>query len=472
MIKTGTSLLFLQTLTLTALAQTAPVQQVNKIIALPTAVESIHFLAADELRGRGPFGNEVHVAARYIAEQLRSAGAKPFPTAPDYFQVFPFHSYQTPNQASITVGGKTFRLGTDLVQSGGSDTTLSAPAVLVTKDALATTDVKGKIVVTNDNLSNQALQEKGALAKVVRFKQGGTPWSEYLAHFTGERPVNSFFRSYVVNDEGNALTTALGSGTTTLSVSTSGAQHRASGLKNVLGYVEGTDPQLKNQYIVLTAHYDHVGVAKTAKVVDGKADSIYNGARDNAVGVAAIINAARYFAQHPPKRSVLFIAYGGEEGGMLGSRYFAANPVVPMRQLVFNMNIDNAGYNDTTVVTVVGLGRTSADEHFKKAASALGLSAIPDPSPEQGLFDRSDNVSLAVHGVPAPTFSLGFRAFDASISRYYHQVTDETSSLSMPYVLKYIKAYVLAAKYIADDKAQPTWIKGDKYEAAANTLYK
>jgi Zn-dependent M28 family amino/carboxypeptidase len=206
-------------------------------------------------------------------------------------------------------------------------------------------------------------------------------------------------------------------------------------------------------------------------MVGGQPDSIYNGARDNAVGIAAILNAARYFAQHPPKRSVLFIAYGGEEGGMLGSKHFAQNPPLPLKQLVYNLNIDNAGYNDTTVVTVVGLGRTSADEHLKKAAAAFGLSAIADPAPEQNLFDRSDNVSLAVKGVPAPTFSLGFRKFDEEISKYYHQVTDETATLSMPYVLKYIKSFVLAAKYIADDKEQPKWIKGDKYEAAGSAQY-
>src|SRR5215204_1445018 len=269
-LKRGTALILLQTLSPGAFSQAGPVQEINRIITLPSAVESVHFLAADELRGRGPFGNEVHIAARYIAEQLKSAGVKSLPSAPGYFQTFSFNTFQPPAEASLTAGGKTFQLGKDLLQSAGTDTTLMAPAVFVTKESLTTADVKGKIVVTNDNLSNQVLQEKGALAKVVRFKPGNTPWSEYLHALAAERPAHTRFRSYIVNDEGNVLTGDSSTGTSTVSLSSSGAQHRAIPQKNVLGYVEGTDAKLKDQYLVLTAHYDHVGVSNTPKVVDGK----------------------------------------------------------------------------------------------------------------------------------------------------------------------------------------------------------
>jgi Zn-dependent M28 family amino/carboxypeptidase len=165
--------------------------------------------------------------------------------------------------------------------------------------------------------------------------------------------------------------------------------------KNVMGYIEGSDRKLKKQYIVLSAHYDHIGVAKVPKMEEGKLDSIYNGARDNALGTTAVINAARYFAKYPPKRSILFITYTGEEMGLVGSKYFADHPALPLEELVYNLNIDNGGYNDTTIVSVVGLGRTSADEDIKKAAASFGMSATPDPLPEENLFDRSDNVSLA-----------------------------------------------------------------------------
>src|SRR6185295_9591949 len=104
--------------------------------------------------------------------------------------------------------------------------------------------------------------------------------------------------------------------------------------KNVMGWIEGADPQLKNQFLVLSAHYDHIGVAPAPKMEEGKLDSIYNGARDNAIGVTGVINAAKYFSQHRAKRSLLFIAFTGEEMGLLGSKYFAAHPTIQLERLV------------------------------------------------------------------------------------------------------------------------------------------
>src|SRR5690606_37507869 len=182
--------------------------------------------------------------------------------------------------------------------------------------------------------------------------------------------------------------------------------------KNVIAVIEGTDSRLKDEYILLSAHYDHVGVGKP----DAAGDSIFNGARDNAVGTVAVINAAKYFAKNPPKRSILIALWTAEEKGLLGSGYFANNPLVPLNQIIYNLNIDNAGYNDTSIITVIGLGRTSADFMIEEAAAEFGITAKTDPSPEQGLYDRSDNVNFARKGIPAPNFSLGFTAFDDEIN--------------------------------------------------------
>ena len=469
--RTGITLFAMAAFSAPSFSQAPTVQQINKIVTPGTALAPLHFLAADELMGRGSMRPEIHIAARYISESFRRLNLKAPAGTTDYFQTFSLQTMQSPTAGSLTINGKAFQMGTDLLQSAGRDTTLTATAVYVTKESLPNTDVKGKLVISDDNLSNSLLQEKGALAKITRFKKGNTPWNEYQQFFAGERPVTTTFPSFIVNDEGGALPSGVSASPVQVTITSRGGMVKNVPMKNVIGWVEGTDPKLKSQFVVLTAHYDHVGVAKQPKMVDGKPDSIYNGARDNAVGVAAVMSAAEYFAQHPPKRSVLFIAYAGEESGMLGSKHFAQNPVVPLRQLVYNLNIDNAGYNDTTVVTVVGLGRTSADANIQKAAAAYGLTAIPDPAPEQNLFDRSDNVSLAVKGVPAPSYSLGFRKFDEELGKYYHQVADEVSTMSPGYTMKYIRSFVLAAKYIADDKEQPIWQKGDKYEAAWKTLY-
>jgi Zn-dependent M28 family amino/carboxypeptidase len=237
--------------------------------------------------------------------------------------------------------------------------------------------------------------------------------------------------------------------------------------KNVIAIIEGTDPKLKNEYVMLSAHYDHVGVGKP----NAEGDSIYNGARDNAVGTVAVINAAKYFAKNPPKRSILLCAWTAEEKGLLGSAYFSENPLIPLNQIIFNLNIDNGGYNDTSIITVIGLGRTSADPLIEAAATEFGLKATSDPSPEQGLYDRSDNVNFARKGIPAPTFSLGFTSFDDEINKYYHQPGDHVDSFDLDYALLYWKSYILAAQNIANWNERPTWKSGDKYEAVSKELY-
>jgi hypothetical protein len=316
------------------------------------------------------------------------------------------------------------------------------------------------------------IQEKGGIALIEKFRPMGYPWNMVKQFFMNEHPEmgeESNLGVFLIDDD---LTALIQNQSANAAISVSDNEVKNIPAKNVLGWIEGTDPKLKNQFIVLSAHYDHLGVAKKPKMEEGKMDSIYNGARDNAIGTTAVIDAARYFAQHPAKRSILFIAYTAEEIGEVGSKYFSLHPLVPLKQLVYNLNIDNANYNDTSIITVIGLGRTSADEDIKKACAAYHLTAMPDPAPEQNLFDRSDNANLADKGIPAPTFSLGIKKFDAEINKRYHQLSDEVGNFDLDYGLKYIRSFILAAKYIADNPAQPVWIKGDKYEAAWKELFK
>lgn len=237
--------------------------------------------------------------------------------------------------------------------------------------------------------------------------------------------------------------------------------------KNVIGLVEGSDPDLRDEYLLLAAHYDHVGVGPAT----AEGDSIYNGARDNAIGIATIMAAGKYFADHPPKRSIIFGLWSAEELGLIGSGYFAEHPAVPLEQIVYNLNIDGAGYNDTTKVTIVGLERTEAEPILESSSEEFGLNAIPSPVPELGLFNRSDNVHFARKGIPAPTFSPGFTAFNEELQYYYHQPTDESDTIDFEYVTDYAKAYILSSERIANADEAPFWLPGDEYENAGIELY-
>jgi Zn-dependent M28 family amino/carboxypeptidase len=165
------------------------------------------------------------------------------------------------------------------------------------------------------------------------------------------------------------------------------------------------------------------------------------------------------------------LALTGEEVGLLGSSYYAEHPLVPLKQTIFNLNTDGAGYNDTTIISVIGLERTGAKAEIEAAATAFGLGVFAEPAPEQGLFDRSDNVNFAAKGIPAPTFTPGFKSFDEAIGKYYHQAIDNPESLDFAYVHRFCQAYAHAARLIANRLTRPQWSAGDKYESAGKALY-
>ena len=145
--------------------------------------------------------------------------------------------------------------------------------------------------------------------------------------------------------------------------------------------------------------------------------------------------------------------------------------LVEMKKCVYNLNCDGAGYSDTKILTMFGLDRTDCKTEIVTAAKAFGLDVIDDPAPEQNLFDRSDNVSFAAQGIPAPTYSPGFRKFDDAIFKYYHAVADNPETIDFAYLYKYCQSYAHTARLIANRKTQPKWTPGDKYEAAYKKLY-
>ena len=462
-------------------------QDIEKRFGSKDAISQFTYLASDALMGRDPIRPEMKMAYTFIAQELEKAGAKPLPGGNGYYQDIPFNLSSPPTKGSVQLENFSFSQGQNLLVLEGSSFSGTYEVVEVgfgSAEEFTGKDLKGKIAISNVGAPNKfspnqlfsegrakakRAKEAGAVALIERFNVPSVPW-QLVSGFLN-RPQMGLDQGEASNlpylwveDLKNQLTgTNLGNATLAIE----GKVNRKIDGKNVLAMIEGTDPQLKNEYILLSAHYDHVGVGTP----DETGDSIYNGARDNAVGTVAVLNAAKYFAKNPPKRSILLALWTAEEKGLLGSAYFANNPLLPLNQVVYNLNIDNAGYNDTSIITVIGLGRTTADFLINEAVAEFGLTAKADPSPEQGLYDRSDNVNFARKGIPAPSFTLGFTAFDDEINKYYHKAADEVESFDLNYAQLYWKSYILSAQKIANWSQKPQWTAGDKYEEVGKKLY-
>ena len=219
-------------------------------------------------------------------------------------------------------------------------------------------------------------------------------------------------------------------------------QHQAIDSPNVLAVLPGSDPQLKHEYVVLTAHSDHIGLSNDLRTDD----KVNNGAMDNAAGVAILLETARLFAALPkaPKRSILFAAVTGEEKGLLGADYFAKQPPVPVSQLVANVNLDMPVllYPFADLIAF-GANHSTLGDVVARAAAKEGIALSADPMPEQAIFTRSDHYRLVQQGVPAVFLMTGFTSKDPKqdggkiwgsfFAKHYHKPSDDIASLSKEY---------------------------------------
>ncbi len=462
-----------------------------------TLEAQLRFQAADELMGRLTGEPGADVAARFIAEHFRAAGLRPVPGAEDYAQPVPFLRTVPPAEAHLALFDQTLRQGDELLVLDGPPIDAEAEAVYAghgLPDDYDGLDVAGKIVVVragrpgdgNVQAALRAAAEKraaaaehGALA-LVELYRGALPWPTLVSYLSRPRlaldeapPAASLPHLWLHDSDGTYADRLQHGQGMPLALRSGGFRRIRVTSRNVLGWIEGRHPERRHEFVVLTAHYDHLGAGRANGPGATPADSIFNGARDNAMGVVAVLNAAYALAAVPPDRSVLLMAFTGEESGLLGSRYYTEHPLLPLDQMVYALNVDGAGYSDTSAVTLIGLGRTTADPLIRQGAATFGLDVIPDPAPEQNLFDRSDNVHFAARGIPAPTFSPGFRAFsDPGVAHYYHRPTDEANDdFDFAYLLRFTQAYTHTARLIANAAERPTWTPGDPYEAAARALY-
>lgn len=256
---------------------------------------------------------------------------------------------------------------------------------------------------------------------------------------------------------------------------------------NVIAVLPGSDPVLKDEYVVVTAHSDHIGYSNDLR----NEDKINNGAMDNAAGVSILLETARLFAQLPvkPKRSILFVVVTGEEKGLLGADYFAHFPTRPIDKLVANVNLDMPVllYPFADMIAF-GANHSSLGKVVENAAAKEGIALSADPMPEQAIFTRSDHYTLVKKGVPAVFLMTGFKSQDPKqdggkiwasfFAKHYHKPSDDIPSLIKDYgAIRYDAGAVFAninfniALDIANTAQRPYWLKDSFFNGAVGQPY-
>ena len=491
----------------------------------------VEFLADDLLEGRDTGSRGYDVAAAYVAAQFRSIGLQPGGSDGSWYQQVPFRraSRQGPLSASLAIGGRIVALkpGVDFAARPSiaqQMRAIDAPLVFVGYgvsdrrlgiDNYAGADVRGKIVVVLqgtprglpseiaahlDSVKAATAAAKGAAGLIEIAGTGQRPGSANLAYY--DRPVVDWIDPTGKAASANARLGIQGAisraaaerlfaaGRQDLSRILGAARGRRGTRAfdlparlrmsdrmdwqnftsaNVIGVLPGSDPRLSQDHVVLMGHLDHLGKAAGAKPGE---DSIYNGAIDNAAGVATMLEAAREFVASgkPPRRSVLFIANTGEERGLRGADYFAANPTVPVARIVAAVDLDMPMllYPFTDVIAFGGEHSTIARD-IAQAGQAMGVSVSPDPMPEEAIFVRSDHYRFVTRGIPAILLMTGHAnggkaEWEKFLGDVYHKPHDDLEQkILWDQGARYAQLNYRIARALADADSRPLWYRGDYF---------
>jgi Zn-dependent M28 family amino/carboxypeptidase len=489
----------------------------------------VQFLASDELEGRDTGSRGHAIAAQYVAAQFTSLGLKPGGTDGGWYQGVPLRraSHASPPQIRVLPGNRTIALthGIDVTLQPSlleQSQTLDAGMVFVGYgldepalrfDDYAGLDVRGKIVVAIagapaglstdiaahlEASKTEAAARRGAIGLVEittdrigappRFGSIGRPKLDWI-DAAGKTGSTSQLRARLAVTAKTAERLFDGART---SLATVRAQARSGRLvrgfpllarlsinarsswqdfssPEVIGMLPGSDPQLAGEYVILMGHLDHLGVKEGAKPGE---DAIYNGALDNAAGIATMLEAAREFVEsgRRPRRSVLFIANTGEERGLLGSDYYASHPTVPIKQIVAAVDLDMPLLTyDFTDIVAFGADHSTVAQTVAQAAKGMGIAVSADPMPEQAIFVRSDHYQFVRRGVPAILLFTGYAnggkaRWDHYFARVYHTPKDDlTQSINWQAGARYAKLNYEIARALADADARPRWYRGDYF---------
>ena len=499
----------------------------------------IKFLSDDLLGGRGVGSVGSSIAQLYIANQMQLFGLEGGFEGGSYYQKFDMVEINTDPEMELKISGRrgeidlkyydefiafpgiqTERIRIDKAELVFAGYGIQAPEYKW--DDFKGVDVKGKVLLIMNNDPNtddpdffggkarlyygrwsykyEQAARMGAVGAIIihTTPSAGYPWQVVQTSWSGaqfELPESErtslLYKSWVTEKAAYKITELGGHNLdelrsaaedrrfkpVPLGVRVSGeldSTYRNMKAMNIGGVIKGGDPKLKEQAIVFTAHYDHLGIGKA---VDG--DSIYNGARDNASGVACILALAEAFSEleRPVRRTLIFLAVDGEESGLLGSEYFAGNPTFPAGKIAANINIDSVNiWGKTRDVSIIGSGKSTIDATVKEAAKTLGRIVLPDATPEQGSFYRADQFSFAKVGVPCLYLSggrdfigrpkgWGQKKAEDWNSTHYHQPSDEyNSDWDLSGCVQNLNLIYQVALKLANQEQMPRWLAGDEFE--------
>jgi Zn-dependent M28 family amino/carboxypeptidase len=254
--------------------------------------------------------------------------------------------------------------------------------------------------------------------------------------------------------------------------------------RNVVALLPGSDPKLKSEFVIYTAHWDHLG-----RNPHLQGDQIYNGAADNAAGVAVLLELAQAFQALPPaqrpKRSILFLSVTAEEKGLLGSRYYALNPLYPLNRTLADINMDGANqFGPTTDMATVGFGASTIDDLGIAVAKEQGRTMLPDSHPERGSYYRSDHFEFAKVGVPSyypksgklfvgRPADFGEKLIDDYIANDYHKVTDEVKpNWTFEGAAQDTEFLLQVGLRVANGDTWPEWKPGNEFKAKRDAMLK
>jgi hypothetical protein len=497
----------------------------------------VQYLADDKLQGRGTGTEGFTLATQYVESQFKQARLEPAGTK-GFLQDVQFDARELDESAShwkivAADGTETeVQLGTDAILSVHTegDEPVTAPAVFVgygfavperNFDEFKDLDLHGKIAVAiggqpmglpapistyYQNFSERwkALQKAGAIGFVsIANPKLSLPWERMVASRQRQTliladpalneshglkfaaTINPAHADKFLNGSGHTLAELLAladAGQPLPKFPLTGKFEARVVVKklpqivapNIVGVLPGSDPQLKHEYIILSAHLDHLGVGRP---VNG--DEIYNGAMDNASGIASLIEIAKKLGALPdrPKRSILFTAWTGEENGMLGSQYFAAHPTVKLNEIVGVINMDMyLPLFPLHYLEVQGLGESSLGNDVRAVAQLNDIEVQFDKQPPENRFIRSDQASFVKRGIPGLAFKFGWlpgsqeeKTFNEWIHTRYHAPSDDINQpVDTVAAAQFTDIIAQLAVRVANASTKPSWYPESFYAHLAN----